>query len=674
MVKTSHKRFVKKEKNKVKLKGNKLLPKGLNITDTTFKVKKIVIKEQLKEHGPSELLSRKKLNIKELVSRLNHHNLGMRQDALSGLKQVVEFYPEEALKRHLPELLEAAANLTIDRETVIRKDALKLLSAVLSQVTVDEMLPLFPVLSSYLVCAMTHIVAAVREDSLKLLDTLLGCAPQLVASQVDVLLPRFLDLISHKSGDSRVLSLHLEGKITTEKWRARVFYRLKKLLEAVKNYSYKRVPNEGQINKESGIKILKWTKDDKNFFPLYTDIYFQPATLNLGKIGSFSPDQFKQSKLKTQEYSEILIPLLLATFLEVAPFKKDNNSQNQHQIPIEGAILLQCIVDIILILWELLQECDDKDAMLLWFRQMYSKMICKRLVEERFPYTTSQLQAKIANKKWKKEISALLSAVEGTQNIDGQCLMQNLGLSQLVLLLTEPNAKIRHSVIIYLKNCLRNCGSLDAEQCCLLRNCLETVCAANSKLDSQSMLKSVTRLWDHYKLLDRPFSCMLFEFLTGVALNYKLKHLHSEETFEAWLGTLPELLTLPSISYSTVRKIVEIGTHCMPAFNNSLDGWIESILDNVVVISIEGASGEEVMSGKKDIISLLYWVSDWDEEIVKSLGKAVSTCFFGPELTSHLIDILLLRVQKDQEGEFKILFENEAWWQKVINNRSVTVE
>lgn len=64
MVKTSHKKFVKKEKNKVKLKGSKLLPKGLNRTDTNFKVKKIVIREQLKEHEQSELLSKKKLNIK----------------------------------------------------------------------------------------------------------------------------------------------------------------------------------------------------------------------------------------------------------------------------------------------------------------------------------------------------------------------------------------------------------------------------------------------------------------------------------------------------------------------------------------------------------------------------------------------------------------------------------
>lgn len=47
---TRHKKFIKSEKAKTKLKGNKL-PKGLNVTKTDFKVKKIVIREQLKENS-----------------------------------------------------------------------------------------------------------------------------------------------------------------------------------------------------------------------------------------------------------------------------------------------------------------------------------------------------------------------------------------------------------------------------------------------------------------------------------------------------------------------------------------------------------------------------------------------------------------------------------------------
>lgn len=43
-----HKKFLKSEKAKTKLKGAKL-QKGLNVTKTEFKVRKIVIRDQLKE-------------------------------------------------------------------------------------------------------------------------------------------------------------------------------------------------------------------------------------------------------------------------------------------------------------------------------------------------------------------------------------------------------------------------------------------------------------------------------------------------------------------------------------------------------------------------------------------------------------------------------------------------
>ena len=64
-----HQKQLKSEKAKVKLKtttkGSKQpLPKGLNITDASFKVKKIVIREQLKQQDGSQILSRRKLNVK----------------------------------------------------------------------------------------------------------------------------------------------------------------------------------------------------------------------------------------------------------------------------------------------------------------------------------------------------------------------------------------------------------------------------------------------------------------------------------------------------------------------------------------------------------------------------------------------------------------------------------
>lgn len=70
-----HKRSkrLKSEKSKVKLKAKKSvnrLSKSLNITNTSFKVKKILLREQLKERDKTEILSTRKLNIDVCKSQL----------------------------------------------------------------------------------------------------------------------------------------------------------------------------------------------------------------------------------------------------------------------------------------------------------------------------------------------------------------------------------------------------------------------------------------------------------------------------------------------------------------------------------------------------------------------------------------------------------------------------
>lgn len=58
-----HLKRLRTERAKVKLK-KKPLPKGQNITDTTFKVKKIILVEQLKKVGGSEPVSSRNVPLK----------------------------------------------------------------------------------------------------------------------------------------------------------------------------------------------------------------------------------------------------------------------------------------------------------------------------------------------------------------------------------------------------------------------------------------------------------------------------------------------------------------------------------------------------------------------------------------------------------------------------------
>lgn len=134
-----HKKFLKSEKAKVKLrlKGQKtkFLPKGGNVTDTTFKIKPIVLQEQLKSKSESEPLSKRKLNVKELLLRLKHHSVNARKESCIELRQIIAAYPEEIIQKHISQLLHEACPLLLDRESVIRKEAVRLLAVILENVS-----------------------------------------------------------------------------------------------------------------------------------------------------------------------------------------------------------------------------------------------------------------------------------------------------------------------------------------------------------------------------------------------------------------------------------------------------------------------------------------------------------------------------------------------------------
>lgn len=51
------------------------------------------------------------------------------------------------------------------------------------------------------------------------------------------------------------------------------------------------------------------------------------------------------------------MPLLIDTFIEVAPGKREH--KNSSEITLQTASILKCILDIILLLWKIFQSCDN---------------------------------------------------------------------------------------------------------------------------------------------------------------------------------------------------------------------------------------------------------------------------------------------------------------------------
>ncbi|XP_054267706.1 testis-expressed protein 10-like isoform X2 [Macrosteles quadrilineatus] len=621
MGKAGYKRFKKQEKAKVKLKGNKtILPKGQNVTDTNFKVKKIIVKEQLKEHGENELLTKKHLSIKELISRLSHHNSGMRQEALAGLRELIVTHGSDVILPSLSPLLQAVMGLTVDKESDVRTDTIKLLAAVFTRVEEDELAPLYPSVVCHLTCAMTHIEPAVRNDSLLLLDTMLATLPRLTANHTQALLPHFLDLISHRGGDTgtRALSLHLEGKVTSDKWRGKVIGRLNKLFTVISEHSVG--------SKKEKKQSVKWPYDR----PLYVGLYDPISQNNNSNLEEAA------LSLPIKDYTTLLMPLLLDTFIEAVPKQDLEDPETGCVIGPDSLAILQTIVEVVLHLWNLLKLSSLDENLSDWFVKTWGSSVVTRMLVGRFPYALSA-----GNRKRQRNASHVLSALQVTK--EQSCLLLNLRLCLLTFLLSKPG-DLWTRCIGFIKRSLRGGSSLQSDEKDVLCQCLEAT--------SESCDSTLLGVLSNCGILSDPDNTRAADFLTRTALRFT-HPLHSDKHFTTWLDSLPGLLCRPSVPLSAVVNVANIARCKHPALVNSLDGWIEEILANLPSIKV---TGDKNGDGKKMIANLLYWVTDFDELIVKTLRELIEGEKLSREVTNHLANIVLLKTENIEDDSEKRMF------------------
>lgn len=173
----------------------------------------------------------------ELLSKLQHHNAGNRNEGLRYLKVLLTHHPQETSK-HLGAIIKGISQLCLDIEKDVRRESFKALNIIFATQTPALILPFFNVVSSFLRCAMTHINMQIQEDSLHMLDCLLLYTPDLVAINSDSIFSCFLDMISKlrvESKPERTLTLNLGSKMTIVKWRSKVLDRLLGILKAIVN-------------------------------------------------------------------------------------------------------------------------------------------------------------------------------------------------------------------------------------------------------------------------------------------------------------------------------------------------------------------------------------------------------------------------------------------------------
>ncbi|EZA46928.1 Testis-expressed sequence 10 protein-like protein [Ooceraea biroi] len=420
-----HMKHLKAEKAKVKLKAKKSankLPKGLNVTDTSFKVKKILIREQLQQRDETEVLSIRKLNIKDLLARLQHHNSTVREEALKQLKEILLRYPPRDLHAHLNPLLRGVAALSLDKEKDVRRDSLNALSLILRPISKERLTPYCDILISYLSCAMTHINPNVKEDSLLLLDVLAQNCGSALAKNSHKILPNFLGMICRLHSDikpGRQLTTTLNSKNTSAKWRIKVLERLANIFTSlVYHEKHRRSTGSNALQKTGAVKGYA------RYVPVYGSRSTQVGEVDFDKDPS-SMASCAEGILPMGEFAkhvDLLMPLISDIWLEVCPDGR-TESNTETTISSEAATLLTSIVEIVLSITEyvdMLEHDHDAERTRHWFRDAFCNAYMKNFLS-RFPYGKMR---QLNNPRRRQEDFSQAQLTE-------KCLQQNLALCRI---------------------------------------------------------------------------------------------------------------------------------------------------------------------------------------------------------------------------------------------------
>lgn len=159
---------------KPKLKVGKARPKNTNATDTSFKAKAIVLKQQSLNEGTRD------------ASALFHHNLSLlssrndtqRRDALTYLITAVAAAPSAAIPKPASEVLAKASPLILDGSSAVRGQVVKLL-----QLLPTAQLGNLEQTVLYTRAGLTHLSNDIRLTALDVLDWLIQTNGESIVSQ-----------------------------------------------------------------------------------------------------------------------------------------------------------------------------------------------------------------------------------------------------------------------------------------------------------------------------------------------------------------------------------------------------------------------------------------------------------------------------------------------------------
>ncbi|EDV46819.1 testis-expressed protein 10 homolog [Drosophila erecta] len=617
-----HKKNLRAEKAKVKLKGAKL-PKGLNVTKTDFKVRKIEIREQLKESSYSET-GQRQFNLKETLSRLKHHSVKFRTDAQRNVRDSLKSGNADHLIGHLNELFQGIAAGALDMERSARQESFKTLDVLLEALQPQAVAPFFHVIATYLRCAMTHVLPAIQEDSLLMLDVLLLRVPPafLAERSASTIIGNFIDMISRARHDNersnRTLTLNLsQGKQTTVKWRTKVLIRLQQILGTLVT---------SKTASTGAARVVHFEEMRPQYYnvlcPVRQDNRDLHTILNESKLTA------EGTQLHT--YVEQLLPLLQDNWMEVRP------QQQQPLLNQDAAASLHVVIGLMSLLWNLIEqhEADHSTTELSdWLRKNYAqKFLLNFLAKDgsRFPYQ----QMPLATKKSSKE--------KGTVDGGELCMPQNLGIVRLTCKFfpspVERQTQLFAHLVGYMQESLNRLHSLSPEQQLSLVASMRALLFENATSLMKIVAEPLTSL---LSASIEAYVSQRFTTREGVAtrvLNLLCEIVErsdlytrfgGEQRFTPFLSYLPQLVLKPTVGESTLRAMTTLCRHLNTVFMAALLQSAPEIINHLDKLQITNdIEGQDKFENQKRVLNLYYYARVLDKEgklerLVKQLEEQV---------------------------------------------------
>ncbi|CAH1155494.1 unnamed protein product [Phaedon cochleariae] len=657
-----HKKDLKADKAKVKLKQTKtkFLPKGLNVTNTSFKIKPIVLAEQLKEKDQNVPLSRRKLDVKDLLNRLKHYNENVRCTACEELSSMFKIHSDELIQQNLSEIILAVSTLMQDRESKVRKATVKAINTILESTPQEKLEPFFNYFSTNLRCAMTNISKNIQEDSLFFLDCFINNDCGLITKTAEKLLPDFFTLISKLRSDSnlnRTLTLNLGSKMTSVTWRIKVLNKLHAVLECILR------KNIYENTRTAKMEVDHVAANSGNIFPIYKDSFSDvlectdiSCMVNSNNVGS--------TAYTLDKHIVTLVPLLYETWLEVLPEKRSTKTVTESTLlSEEAASILSCIMKTLHLLWKYSEQVkNDEEFMKEIFLSTDGKKFMTNLVKN-FPYCQNDNVSAQQNKTKGKGLSLDI-------NRDPKCVKENIMICYMFFILNgsiHSNTKPleMEAIMAYINKCLQSRKIIRGTNIQYLIEFLKMCLLENSYLWKKAGSKIVSVLehtisFYNSNMMSDKYKLELFKVLCGVADTIQLYgpdnkgNLPVSKTsfsgcpqYNDWLSSLPDLLCMPSISDTIVSSLLELSRKNNAVVHRALLSKLPNILENLdslnVIVTLPTISNPEEMM-KRNILFMYIYVPNISRACMQTLSNYISK-----HEKSQFMDYLLDELQKHCE-------------------------